>query len=309
MLLWQTREMHLSIDGPHDAPHHLSRATSPEVFAGRERALAYARGRFEYPPEVVAFLTDRGHLNRQSTVVDLGAGPGNLALRLAPWVRSVLAVEPSGEMVALGKTAVRVARMRGSDLSNVRWWESTSEAALPELAADSIDAITIAAALHWMDGPAVLEEAHRVLRPGGMIAVISGSSDPSLLGRDYAEPGAPLHAALERVIRKYGGNPSAPGNVATRAGGFAEMFARSPFRGSTTHPFPWRKDWDVDKLLHYLDSSSIASPITKGGRAAEFHDAIRTTVAADLGPDAQWSVTAPAVIRYVRKPYKDSERR
>jgi SAM-dependent methyltransferase len=72
----------------------------------------------------------------------------------------VVAVEPVPEMRAVLERAVPDARAL----------EGTAEA-LPVLDG-SADAIVVAQAFHWFEGPAALAEFHRVLRPEGRFALI-----------------------------------------------------------------------------------------------------------------------------------------
>lgn len=125
-----------------------------------DAADAYERGRPGYPPEVVAWLAAELGLRAGRTVLDVGAGTGKLTRALLATGATVLAVEP---LPAMREVLERVVP-EASALAG------TAEA-LP-LAAESVDAITAAAAFHWFEASAALAEFHRVLGPGGRLAVI-----------------------------------------------------------------------------------------------------------------------------------------
>jgi SAM-dependent methyltransferase len=98
---------------------------------------------------------------RSGTILDLGCGPGQLAIDIAartPGAR-VVGVDLSREMV-------RLARMRARDLPNVAFVFADA-AALP-LADESVDFIVSTGALHHFAEPArVFAECRRVLKPDG----------------------------------------------------------------------------------------------------------------------------------------------
>ncbi len=98
------------------------------------------------------------------TIADLGCGTGNASELLAPFVRRVVAVDQSGAML-------KAARKRLATADNVEFVEASLDA-LP-MQAHSIDAAVCALVLHHLDHPArALREAHRALKPGGVILVI-----------------------------------------------------------------------------------------------------------------------------------------
>ena len=97
-------------------------------------------------------------------VGDLGCGTGQVAASLAPFVRQVVAVDGSAPMLT-------AARKRLAPFRNVELRRGELEA-LP-LEDGSLDAAVLSLALHLAPEPArVLNEAARVLRPGGKLLIV-----------------------------------------------------------------------------------------------------------------------------------------
>jgi SAM-dependent methyltransferase len=141
-------------------------------------AAVYERGRPDYPAAAVQRIVERLDLRPARTVLDLAAGTGKLTRLLVPSGANVLAVEPVPEMRAeLERRLPRVAALGG-----------TAEQ-IP-LAKGYVDGVTVGQAFHWFKEEQALREIHRVLRPGGGVALIWNARDE----RD------PLQAALSSVI-------------------------------------------------------------------------------------------------------------
>lgn len=101
-----------------------------------------------------------------SRSLDLATGPGTMALELAERGSSVVGIDVSAEQIA---TAERVADERGlrDSLSfKVARAENTG------LNASSFDLVTAGQCWHWFDGVAAMKEVQRVLRPGGLLAIV-----------------------------------------------------------------------------------------------------------------------------------------
>lgn len=105
-----------------------------------------------------------GLLNPAWTVADVGCGTGQLVEAMAPFVTRVFAIDPSSAML-------KAAKQRLGKTANVELKRGGAEA-LP-IEDGTVDAVTIVLVLHHLnDPPAALEEAARVLKPGGRLLVV-----------------------------------------------------------------------------------------------------------------------------------------
>ncbi|MCA9738067.1 MAG: metalloregulator ArsR/SmtB family transcription factor [Gemmatimonadetes bacterium] len=105
-----------------------------------------------------------GLLDPAWTVADLGAGTGALAEAVAPFVRRVIALDRSPEMLA-------AARSRLADQPNAEVRAGELEAV--PLDDGSVDLALLVLVLHYVPEPErALAEARRVLTPGGRLLVV-----------------------------------------------------------------------------------------------------------------------------------------
>ena len=129
----------------------------------------YEELRPPYPPAFFREVAQRLRLTHAQALIDLGTGPGLLALGFCPYVGRIVGVDPEPAMIAAAKDAAS----RGSlPLSLI-------EGKAEDLSGDlgSFDVVTIGRALHWMDRKAVLARLDTlVAAPNGMILVCSSHS-------------------------------------------------------------------------------------------------------------------------------------
>lgn len=129
-------------------------------------------------------------------VLELAAGTGGLSRRLADRVREVICTD-----VAPGMVAVAARRAEEAGLGNVRC--EVADAHDVPFADGSVDGVVCQMGLMLMPDPAAaLAEAHRVLRPGGRVAVATWGPPQdnlwivmigaSLLQRGHTMPGNPV---------------------------------------------------------------------------------------------------------------------
>jgi SAM-dependent methyltransferase len=100
-------------------------------------------------------------------VVDLGSGTGLSSRWAAEWAGSVVGVEPNPDMRA---------QADARPTPGVRYIDGTSFDTT--LSAASADVVLAVQAMHWMEPVATLAEVTRVLRPGGVFAIVDADWPP-----------------------------------------------------------------------------------------------------------------------------------
>ena len=124
---------------------------------------AYDRARPSYPDEAVGWLTGSG----RSFVLELGAGTGKLTEVLDRSGHTVLATDPLPEMLTLLGRRVQVEHVA-----------ATAER-IP-LRSRSVDLVVCGQSFHWFDHDLAMAEIARVLRPGGVLALVWNTYDTSI---------------------------------------------------------------------------------------------------------------------------------
>jgi len=106
---------------------------------------------------------------RGSRSLDLATGPGTIALELARRGSSVVGIDVSAQQISAAKRLSREHKLEGKTDFAVAAAENTG------LYAGSFDLATAGQCWHWFDGGAAMRELRRVLRPGGVLAIVDYS--------------------------------------------------------------------------------------------------------------------------------------
>src|SRR5208337_2839649 len=99
-----------------DFPPPVSETAKYDLTLYEGTAWYYSRYRPVYPPSLVRILRERFRLDGTGRLLDLGCGPGPVAIALAHLFDQVVAMDPDDAMRAEGE---RIARERG--VSNIEW--------------------------------------------------------------------------------------------------------------------------------------------------------------------------------------------
>ena len=121
-----------------------------------------------YPPAFFREVTEQLKLERQHALIDLGTGPGLLALGFAPYVGRLVGVDPEPGMLDAAAEAAARAKV------DLMLREGKVETLPGEIGA--FDIITIGRALHWMDRAATLARFATLLAQDGRILICASST-------------------------------------------------------------------------------------------------------------------------------------
>eukprot|EP00760_Papus_ankaliazontas_P003378 PhM_4_TR11589/c0_g1_i1/m.81984 len=127
----------------------------------------YAVFRPQYPAELFRVVAEATGASR-NLCVDIGCGPGQATLALAPYFKKVLGVDPSATQIeSAAKSNQLAGSMRAGNVDFV-----VGEAADFKMPNESVDCITVAQALHWFDAGSFARKAYDWLRPGGVLCIM-----------------------------------------------------------------------------------------------------------------------------------------
>jgi SAM-dependent methyltransferase len=137
----------------------------------RSAAGHYRKGRPAYAPALFDRVAARVGLTRDHAVLDLGCGPGQLALGFARFAGAVTAIDPEPEML-------RIAAADAADAGyQIRFIEGSSYDIDPSLGRFRLTAI--GRAFHWMDRADTLQRLDAMIEPEGAV-VLFGDRHPEV---------------------------------------------------------------------------------------------------------------------------------
>lgn len=224
----------------------------------------YAKFRVAYPDSLIKRVIGLAGLEHGDGVMDLGCGPGLLAIAFSRSGMRVLAVDPEPDMlraacVAAAEAGVRVETCSGSSF---------------DLPSDlgSFRAVVIGRAFHWMSREETLIAFDRSLPKGGVIALFDDDHPCT------AENGWRL--ALRDIANKYGRSESHHVVQAKRSDyrTHEAVLLDSTFNDLVRVSEFVRRSLTVDDVVGLAFSLSTSSPERLGDRTCDFERELRAAL-------------------------------
>ena len=235
-------------------------------------AAYYATGRLPYPQAMAEALAVELGLDGHGRLLDVGCGPGSLALLLAPLFEQVVGVDADREMI---EAARREAAGRG--VVNAEWVVARAEQLPAELGRFRV--ATFAQSFHWMDRPRVAQVVSAMIEPAGAWVHVGATTHRGVEEEHPPEP-SPPRAQIAALVRRYLGRDRRAGRqtlprgtaedeeAVMRAAGYPEPLRVMVPRGEVFS----RSEDDIVASVYSLSS---AAPHLFGDRQAAFEADMR----------------------------------
>ncbi|MBJ7594076.1 MAG: class I SAM-dependent methyltransferase [Candidatus Dormibacteraeota bacterium] len=238
-------------------------------------AARYYGARAPYSDELRTVLATRLGWDGRGRLLDIGCGPGVIALQLAASFEEVIGLDPEEAMLAEARNATPT-----EALPKTRWLRGRAEE-LPSMNLGSLRAVTLGQSFHWMDKYNVAESIYDALEGGGSMLLIhhdSPETEPPLVSQNQSSHPAVPDDAVNNVLIRWLGHGKPPPHPDQEP--YSELLARTRFGRPDRLLLPGRPDVvrSVDEVIDNYLSMSFAAPDLFGSRLADFRAELRTVL-------------------------------
>jgi SAM-dependent methyltransferase len=191
----------------------------PTLYSGSARF--YLAGRLPYAPGMAEAVSTALRLDGRGRLLDVGCGPGIVALELASMFEEIVGIDADADMVA---EAEAEARRRG--VLNARWEQLRAEELPARLGRFRV--ATLAQSFHWMDRERVAGAFHSMLERAGGLVHISAYTRRGIETASPLPHPEPPWGPITELLRRYVGSETRAGQGVRDAmlSGEDEIFRR-----------------------------------------------------------------------------------
>ena len=267
------------------------------VFEGT--AAYYRQGRKPYAPALAEALAAHLSLDGQGRLLDVGCGPGSVALLFAHLFDRVVGLDPDPGMVA---EATRAAAEQGVD--NTTWVQMRAEELPASLGTFRV--ISFGQSFHWMDRPRVATAVRDMLDPNGAVVQVDlwHTSPPDEQPRNGPHPAVP-EAAIDELRRRWLGphRRAGQGFRDTSPSGEDEVFQSAGFAPERIVLVPDDRlmTRSADDVVAWVLSTSSTAPHLFGERLEDFVQDLRSLLL-ETSPDGLFTVALSDNRLRIRRP-------
>lgn len=264
------------------------------LFSGA--AAFYRRGRLPYAPGLADTLAEVLRLDGQGRLLDVGCGPGILALELADFFSEIVGVDPDSGMIAEARRGAAERAVAGK----ARWVRARAEDLPAGLG--TFDVATFGQSFHWMDRDLVAATVRDMLQPDGALVHISDSKRETRSVDGLPFPAVP-YPAMDELVRHYLGPVRRAGQGVLphgTPGGEAAVLARAGFFGPQPHVVRGGQALErtCDDVVAWVFSMSSSAPHLFEARRHEFEKDLYRLLK-EVSPSGRFSERQPSTDVFV----------
>jgi SAM-dependent methyltransferase len=255
------------------------------VFEGTARY--YRQGRKPYAPELAQELAASLGLDGRGRLLDVGCGPGTVALLFAHLFEGVVGLDPDPGMIA---EATSSAAEEGIDTAT---WVALRAEELPA-SLGSFRVISFGQSFHWMDRPRVAATVLDMLDPGGAVVQVDlwHTRPPGQQPANGPHPSVP-EGRIDDLRRRWLGphRRAGQGFRDTSPSGEDEVFQDAGFAPEQVVLVPddRRITQSVDDVVAWVLSTSSTAPHLFGEQLDDFVQDLRSLLL-ETSPEGQFTV-------------------
>jgi SAM-dependent methyltransferase len=239
----------------------------PSLYAGSARY--YAIGRVGYPTALADALANELPLDGSGRLLDVGCGPGNFTLLLAPWFEQATGVDADRDMLAEAEQ-----RAAQAEVGNVRWLYLRAEDLPAGLGRCRV--VSFAQSFHWMDQLQVARVALGMLEDGGACVHVHATTHQGVDTDAVLPHPSPPRLAIEELVERYLGPIRRTGSSSPWANREEEVYRAAGFDGPQRVEIPGEVvERTTDQIVAGIFSLSSSTPHLFGERRTAFEADLR----------------------------------
>lgn len=246
----------------------------------------YARYRLGYPDALIARIIEIAGLKPGDPVMDLGCGPGLVAIPFAKAGLKVMAIDPEPNMVDAAKAE---AAREGVALDV----QQGSSFDLPK-GVGPFKLVTMGRSFHWMDRAVTLEILDKLIAPGGAIVLLHDNRPRTVENR--------WRNIMNEIGNEYGRRETSHVKERESAGyrTHESFLLRSPFNKLESAGVFVERALTADDIVGLAFSLSTSAPQKLGNKKDAFERDLRERLA-ELSPDGQFTEIAESYALIARR--------